>query len=92
MNNRKNIYLDEETRQRLAALTRSGVGAAGYASDSEAIRVAVERLFNMHFHPTSEAPDLVLNQTRQHIKLALMTIEGELARRAELEDLEDTEV
>lgn len=83
---RKQIYIDEGTAQRLLALTRSDLARPLYASDSEAIRIAVERLWCSHFNPASYAADEVLERTRQHIRAALNTVEWELARRAEERD------
>jgi len=80
---RKNISIDEETAARLLALTRGDLTPAIYASDSEAIRVAVERLHRYHFHPTSTATDAVLERVRRHLSGALGVIDGELQRRGE---------
>lgn len=83
---RKNISIDDETAGRLVALTRSDLTPALYASESEAIRVAVERLHRYHFNPTSGAADEVLERVRRNLSAALGTIDGELGRRAEAEE------
>jgi hypothetical protein len=77
MSKRKNIYLDAVTADRLTALS------AVYASDSEAIRVAVERLHTAQFSPTSAAPDAVLEQLRLHLARATGVVNSELERRSE---------
>jgi Arc/MetJ-type ribon-helix-helix transcriptional regulator len=76
---RKNIYLDAATAGRLTAL------AAVYHSDSEAIRVAVQRLYEAEFQPTSAAPDAVMERLRLHLTQALGTVNGELERRSDIE-------
>lgn len=78
---RKQIYIDEATVNRLVALTNDQLCRPLYASESEAIRVAVERLFNHHFHPTSEAADAVLEQVRAQLRAAIGVVDGELMRR-----------
>lgn len=82
---RKNIYLDDETAARLVALTAPAIGRPLYASDSEAIRVAVERLHRYHFNPASGASDEVLERLRAQLAAAQGMITNELARRAEEE-------
>jgi Arc/MetJ-type ribon-helix-helix transcriptional regulator len=77
MSKRKNIYIDAATADRLAALT------AAYASDSEAIRVAVQRLHDARFCPTSAAPDAVLERLRGHLIQAMGVVSSELERRSE---------
>jgi hypothetical protein len=72
---RKNIYLDTDTAARLTALS------AVYASDSEAIRVAVERLHQAQFSPTSDAGDVLINRLRSHLTQALTMVDGEMKRR-----------
>jgi hypothetical protein len=72
---RKNIYLDSDTAARLTALS------AVYASDSEAIRVAVERLHQAQFSPTSDAGDVLINRLRSHLTQALTMVDGEMKRR-----------
>lgn len=78
---RKNIYIDEETAARLAALSPQC-----YPSESEAIRVAVEALHRRHFKPTSDAPDEVLSKLSAQLHLALRMVDGELERRSEAKD------
>jgi len=72
---RKNIYIDAVTAERLAALSDH------YASDSEAIRVAVERLHQAQFSPTSDAGDVLINRLRSHLTQALTMVDGEMKRR-----------
>jgi len=79
MSKRKNIYLDTDTAARLTALS------AVYASDSEAIRVAVERLHQAQFSPVSAAPDEVMERLRLHISQALGVVSSELERRSDNE-------
>lgn len=83
---RENVYLDAETRDRLTALTRDDLGKPIYASRSEAIRVAVERLAAFHFQPTSSVSDEMLDRLHAQAKQMLGTVEYELMRRADLKD------
>lgn len=74
------VRLSDAGRGRLQALARS------HGSQTAAIEAALELLHRWTFNPASAAPDAVLNRARDQVHAALMTIENELARRAEQDD------
>jgi hypothetical protein len=77
MADRKQIYVDSETEQRLTALSRI------YGSNAAAVRAAIELLARRHFHPTSFVEDDVLDAVLKHCQQAVAVLESELMRRDE---------
>jgi hypothetical protein len=75
MADRKQIYVDSETEQRLTALSHV------YGSNAAAVRAAIELLARRHFYPTSFVEDDVLNAALSHCRQVVAAIEGELMRR-----------
>lgn len=58
----------------------------GGVAANDILEMALDRFWRQHFAPTSEAPDAVLELVRKQLRMALAGIEGELERRAEMED------
>jgi hypothetical protein len=81
MMSRKLFTLDDETLARLSALTNPAQTVTPYASESEAIRAAVDLLHTRTFCPASDVPDAVLEKIERYCALALSAARDEISRR-----------